>query len=604
MNDDLIDLAAKLQPFSMGLRAPEMLSDLASIASARAVVGRAHSGAGIAANSETISSYVDGFRRSKELAGFRELKYVSLGVGAATKDGWCVLGAPDLLRKTLALAQGQREARRRLRCFQALLSSYWTFPATSPHVPPEALAGWRELRVWLGAEHGRLKLSSEQKPEWFDVLTKYAALLTDEPCKGFGEALLRGDTGPLRHAADELAIPATSWVHEEAVFAHVDAACRLRDAAFELALPDVLPVACGRAGLDIGDAIRNRCVARLTSRYARSASHPEHPGLRDAAIEFIGNPWLRKARWDSLVLDERRQPDDLARDMVDTWLKDQLIADFFELLSVDGKGDSRRVRYWQRYVPYIEDMWFALGSNARFRQDSVFQEFRSRAKGRILTLDKTTSDNNAFVMRMGRYLAVEYGAKGNACFFFEMENLSPALRKTLASGGVRAGITPAQIRTENHLFRLIHMDSSYESWEEKFDSAMHPRIGFVEGRRAATRVVRVPSPAPPAPERPRPLERAATAPVARQVRVDPPIVVPPSGELEIPYLGTFRPVEVGEPSREEWERFMAANTLQVLDNRKKGGALWVVGGTYPAAVSRTLESWGFRHRIGRGWFKE
>ncbi|MEQ5837941.1 EH signature domain-containing protein [Paraburkholderia acidicola] len=56
--------------------------------------------------------------------------------------------------------------------------------------------------------------------------------------------------------------------------------------------------------------------------------------------------------------------DDQAREMVFFWLKERLVADFFELLSVDGINDKRRVAYWLRFVSFVEDMWFALGSSA------------------------------------------------------------------------------------------------------------------------------------------------------------------------------------------------------------------------------------------------
>jgi hypothetical protein len=95
-------------------------------------------------------------------------------------------------------------------------------------------------------------------------------------------------------------------------------------------------------------------------RYARIPSKPEHILLRDAAVAHIGNPWLKKSVWDAFVLDERGNPDDAAREMVYGWLKRRLISDFFELMSADGSGDTRRLNYWLRFEPFVEDMWFAL----------------------------------------------------------------------------------------------------------------------------------------------------------------------------------------------------------------------------------------------------
>jgi hypothetical protein len=101
--------------------------------------------------------------------------------------------------------------------------------------------------------------------------------------------------------------------------------------------------------------------------------------LRDAAVCIVGNPWLRRAKWMRGV-DARGKPDDQSREMVNGWLKRRLITDFFELLSVDGTGDSRRVDYWLRFEPAIEDMWFALGADAQYRRGEQFNDFRNRAK--------------------------------------------------------------------------------------------------------------------------------------------------------------------------------------------------------------------------------
>ncbi|WP_284046778.1 EH signature domain-containing protein [Cupriavidus campinensis] len=89
--------------------------------------------------------------------------------------------------------------------------------------------------------------------------------------------------------------------------------------------------------------------------------------MRDAATSTIGNPWLRRTHWDAYVR-VGDKADDQAREMVFFWLKERLVADFFELLSVDGINDKRRVAYWLRFVPFVEDMWFALGSSASSRR--------------------------------------------------------------------------------------------------------------------------------------------------------------------------------------------------------------------------------------------
>ena len=555
MNAPLNMLRMGLGPFASGLRAPESISDPSDMVRARQQVHREHGGAGIVANSRSIMSAIASFRRAGKVDGFRDLKYVCLGMGAIDPQGWCAIAEDRLRNRVAELVEGQSEMRRRIRCFQALLSSYWTFPINGKQASEEAKAGWRELRSWLRAERERIVKSKEPKPPWLAALTKHIALLTDQPCEKFGAALLRGDPTELSDAMESLAIPSDSWVLEEAVIAQMRAGCALNDEAFKSTLQNLINTGTGRGGVDLGESLRLRCVSLLVSRYAKCPEPPEHMALRDAAVSIVGNPWLRRANWDAWVVDARGKPDDQSREMVNGWLKRRLITDFFELLSVDGTGDSRRVDYWLRFEPAIEDMWFALGSDAQYRRGEQFNDFRNRAKGRLLDLDGTTADNNAFVMRVGRYLLVEFGAKGNAMYVFEWDSLGQPLLDSLTSGTARASIHIRTIRGSKNIERMIHGDSAAQTWEQKFDAYLVPRIGH------------------------RPSDPPRRVVAVRRVREE-----------------AFTQLT--------WDFFARTHGLQVEDNRSKQGARWVLGVEQPNHVAVQLEAWGFRRREPRGWFKE
>ncbi len=547
-------LSHGLKPFSMGLPTVHPLSDLTEIVRARQQVQREHDSAGVAADPRTIMTAIAGFRRTGEVDGFRGLKQVCLGVGVIDAKGWCVLGDGKLRRRVSDLVEEQEELRRRLRCFQALLSSFWTFAANDKSTSEDARIGWMELRSWLRMEFSKHAKSGMPMPQWFETLGRHAELLTNQPCDEFGVDLLKGDSSKLNDAMDGLAIPKTSWVLEEAVLAQMSAAGALADEPFKKAMPKLVPIALGSGGVELGEALRIRCVAELVARYAKCDNRPEDLALRDAAVATIGNPWLRRANWDAWVLDARNRPDNQAREMINGWLKRRLISDFFELLSVDGTGDPRRLDYWLRFEPYIEDMWFALGSEAQYRRGEQFEDFRSRAKGRLLGLEGATADNNAFVMRIGEYLAVEFGAKGNAFFLFKWDAIGTRLMATLTSGKAHAGVSLRSLKSSSN--RLIHRDLALQTWEEKFDEVICPLVG----------------------RRP----------------VDPPKRVGMSRR------GAIRQ----EPSLTGWNSFIKAHELVVEDHRAKGGAMWVIGDTFPLGVSNQLQVWGFKQRAPRGWFKE
>jgi hypothetical protein len=530
-------------------------------------VRRHHASPAERINERTVAMAVAAFIKTGQLSGFRDLKYVCLGAGSIGTNGQCVLAQKHLRVNLLTLAESD-EPRRQLKCFQSLLRSYWSFPLNGVDIPETAREGWTVLRSWLANRQKALDKIVTHKPEWFVTLSRHSNLLTDKPCDRYGPALLCGDGTELDQAIKELAIPTESWVMEEAVFAQMESAYALRDEDFKNALPQLLSIAQGRAGVNVSKPLATRCVALLVIRYSLCASKPEHMELRDSAISVIGNPWLRRASWDAYVCDDSGKPNDASREMVNGWLKRRLICDFFELLSEDGSADTRRLDYWLRFEPLIEDMWFALGVNARDKRSESFGEFRHRAKGRLLYLDQTTADNNAFVMRIGEYLAVEFGAKGNAFYLFRWDTLPRVLTQMLMSGKERAFVSIHSLKSSEKQDRLIHRDrpNAGLSWEQKFDDFICPLIGS------------------------RPQEKPRCFGKVMSVRPAQPMKA-----------------KAAQVSRFNWldfEKLVAKHSLRVIDHRDRSGSLWVKTNDLNAAIADSLKAWGFRYKTGKGWWKE
>lgn len=576
MNNALLALQLGLnKSLSGGIHAGDRWTEPARMARALAQVQREHGGAGIPADPRSITAAASAFSSTGSCETFRDLKYVCLGIGLVNNSGSCLLADSERRSDVLRLAEGQIDSRRRLRCFQALISSYWTFRPNEGATTAAAREGWIELRVWLRKEYEQFQLSKEPKPTWFVSLVRHSNLLSSEPCEAYAAALLRGDTSSLNDAIESLAIPIDSWVLEESVFAQMIAAAALGDRWFTEQLPRLLPLALGKGQVKIGVALRVRSVAKLVSRYAKCKDRPEHIELRDAAVSTIGNPWLRRTNWDSQVVKIGGSPDDMAREMINGWLKRRLIKDFFELLSVDGAGDPRRLDYWLRFEPFIEEMWFAIGSDARNRRDKDFDDFRANAKGRLLDLEDSTADNNAFVMRIGEYLAVEFGATGNAFYLFKWDSLPQTMISTLNSGRARTGISRRWLKDSGKSeFKLNHTDSASRTWEQKFDAQICPLLG----RRPLG------SPRSASSARPRAL------PVRRPV---PPLRV----------VNSTRPAVVAGPSEIEWNSFVKLNKLELRDTRSMGGPLWVLGEHIPRVIAEQLNAWGFRPSVPKGWYK-
>jgi len=545
MNNALALLRTGLsQSFARAAKNPDLWSDVRSMELAKERVIHDHGGAAIKVDSRTLWASIEEFRRLGYAKNFRELKYVCLGVFAMDADGWCLLAEDRLREKVASQVEEQEALHRKLRCFQALLSAYFSFPLGSSERDSKAVAGWTTLRTWLQRQRKLLAAALHHVPPWFEALDRHAELLTGRPCDKFLPDLMRGDASSLEEAMDSLAIDRDSWVMEAAVLARVEASERLDDGKFKTVLPDLLRLALGLAGVKVGERLRIRCVALLVSRYARCSAAPEHPGLRDAAVGVIGNPWLRRPSWDAHVLNASKQPDKRAREMVFGWLKGKLIQDFFELLGAEDSGDTRRLVYWLRFAPFVDDMWFALGPAAQYRNDRLFREFRERAKGRLLDLEGATGDNNAFVMKIGAHVAIEFGSTGNAFFLLRWDTLPQAVSRALTSGKAKDYVALGELKPELKEWKQSHRDApvALKSWEQKFDDELLPRLGV--------------------------------APKAR------PACVP------------------------ELEALLQGRNVTVVDTRVKGGSLRIGPEDELAGVTRQLSAMGMLLRRGRGWIKE
>lgn len=545
MNDALALLRSGLaHSFSQAAKNPNLWSDARSMERAKERVIRDHGGAAIKVDSRTIWASIEDFRRLGRAKSFRELKYVCLGVSAMDANGWCILVEGRLREEVGRQVEEQTAIHRKLRCFQALLASYFSFPLGASKLDPKAVTGWTMLRTWLQSQRKQLAAALEHVPPWFEALGRHSEFLTARPCDKFVPELMRGDASSLEEAMDSLAIDRDSWVMEAAVFAQIEAAEKFDDGRFKAVLPDLLRIAMGEAGVKVGERLRIRCVALLVSRYARCAVMPEHPGLRDAAVGVIGNPWLRRVSWDAHVVNSARQPDKRAREMVFGWLKGRLIQDFFELLGAEDAGDTRRLVYWLRFAPFVDDMWFALGPAAQYRSDRLFKEFRERAKGRLLDLEGASGDNNAFVMRIGAHVAIEFGATGHAFFLLRWDALPAAVSRALTSGKAKDYLALGQLKPEPHEWKQSHRDApvALRSWEQKFDDELLPRLGVA------------------------PKERPACVP--------------------------------------DLEKLLQGRNVVVVDNRAKGGSLRIGPEEELVGVARQLSALGMLPRRGRGWIRE
>lgn len=431
--------------------------------------------------------------------------------------------------------------------------------------------------------------------------------------------------------------------------AYARTVCEGSDREFTAAMPAVLDLVDGRSELKVAQLLSIRATALAVARYSKCLEHPEHPGLRDASLQWIGNPWISTTAWDAHV---QHEP---ARKMVEGWLKRRLIKDFFESLAQDGGADLRRLNYWLKWEPEITDMWFVLGDDARRNRTEAFLAVRKRMVGRERFLDDPNDQNSAFVMRIGPLVVIEFGVTGNACYAFAASDFKTDLdTKTLSVHALKQKICAT---------RLSHM----HRWESRFDYELKKLLQSVPSSKgtmksadkartsAAIPAVKalVPRSAPIAQVTTHPpvTIKAQTPPIAQAhgqaKRVEPeskysvdetgrtaqpvlPLGTAPSPDSELkptplrPAVPTHAPVSAVTTPTTQSKRWVAGHRSlsqvefdliaarcekeQVAwkDHRSKDGALWILmpDRAMHSALALLLDIHGFHYKAGKGfWFE-
>jgi hypothetical protein len=575
--------------FGESFRSPQWGAPVLMTHALRAVKAQFDS-SNVGADPRSIATTLLAFRKTRSLTNFIDLKYACFGVGQRVgREEWSLIEDQTFFDLLLGFVRDLKPWPRRLRkCYQGLMHSYFSYPILDKGAAKGG-DNWLRLRKFL-AEHLGLALSAEPQPTWLRALHEHRNLLADNPCDRYAPQLMNGDFSELVAATGGIGLSTSSWVWQEAIISHTQRVCKLKsDEEFRRHLELLLDLLDGKSDVQLIGNVVVRCLALILIRYVRGKDRPEHPRLRDLAVERIGNPWLKRTAWDAYV------QDDEARKMVDGWLKSRLITDFFALLSEDGAADPRRLNYWLRFVPVIEDMWFALGPHARTTDTSKYRDMRRRMEeGRLHYLDGHQSPyNNAFIMRIASFMVAEFGVTGNATYIYNA--------KDLKLDSMRRRVSIHELKLDNYVARLIHK----VDWEGAFDAWLLPRIEWKPQTRTAGNSRSVDSYLrPPA---------AATVPEPRRSPETPKSAPTMEAAYEVirlvaagtePRLRAPRVTRKSAPTMEAVYEVIREHQLKVDDRRPKKGAFWILQSDADLTVNAKLLKLGFRYKARQGWWKE
>lgn len=341
-----------LQTFRAGLSVTGEWLPARTMGEALAELRERHRDAARAADPRRIAMAVEDYLLTGMVMQRDEIYTLCLGAGLIDADGKCILADRELRERLFTFAETITGRSRRLRAFRNLLHTYWSFPRHDETTPPAAVSGWLALRDWLNERYAAFARHPARKPGWFNALGQHRHLLGEQPCAPYAATSVAGRFETLQHAMDCLHIPRHSWLKIEAVMAQIDAAAALPDDDFDLALPALIELTAGRAGIEVPGTMARRAVAGLVVRYAARRVYQAHPGLFGLAVELLGTPWRDRAGWDALVCDVDGNPSSLAREMVADWLKERLLGEFFG----DGGRPGSRGEMWLRYSVFMQEI--------------------------------------------------------------------------------------------------------------------------------------------------------------------------------------------------------------------------------------------------------
>lgn len=543
---------------------------------------RRHAKAGTSASvPEDLQQHaVRRFWEAQRFDNLKDARLVSFGLCVPSRPaGPCILEDRQRFQAVLdhrtGVDQWVNDPRWYRRCFQGLVRSYFTYDPQAERAPAIGRKNWGDLRDYLN-ERTRSIVDKKANPDWVATAVGHRQVFDEEPCAPYAAAVLNGDTSTVDYLCEQLGVIKASWFLRELVLAQVREATKLGHERFKERIPMLVKL------LEGNRVLRDRGLILMLDKYASVAQPAIDEPLRNAAVEWWGNPWLpsNEMRWGGVV--------PKAREMVAEWLKREFIEAFFTKLAEDGVGDRRRANFWLRYAKSMGNIQFALGARALYSTDRDFVALRQKMKGLYTELKTTDSSNNAFVMTMGSLVAVEFGGMGNAFYGYDERRVLPF---DMSQPVVTTKNAHNSLKHSQRMLWMQHQDGikGWNKWEEMFEATLKKEFDI----RPSIVLQRVPAQAAPPPPHP-------PAPPPVQLRV-------PSRTLPQP---ASRPSPAPAPASDAAGFSIAslaslarARNLTIDDLSQKNGNLWVRTDDSDLYVNKVLLAWSFTYRPGKGWWR-
>jgi len=192
--------------------------------------------------------------------------------------------------------------------------------------------------------------------------------------------------------------------------------------------------------------------------------------LRSSLINYLRDPRIsiNRTNWEGV--------DPKSINIFRQWLSQRDIEFFFEVVSETENFITNvthwryRKKFWEAYLPYIDDTWVVMGSTARrIARNLITRQNRSDAD--FGHLKGAQSNHSVFFIRIKGYDIVEYSHQG-ATRFWRVNNSPLIFRKhTVNVDDFRRNDTTS-------LWKLNHFNSEYYYWQRDLENWFRFNLGI------------------------------------------------------------------------------------------------------------------------------
>ena len=341
----------------------------------------------------------------------RDRNSICWGMGKPTKDNKIPLRENTIFDKVDQFVSNSiRNGNLRRNNFLGLVYSYFDFQEGGTYC---RFHNWLKLRERIGAAVKRYKSRYENMPRrWFTTITKHQSIFDGNASSYVGKLIFDDNKNDLTDIKS-LSLPNKSWLWNESIGSCLSILCRKDDLSFLNAYPKYLQL------IDQMPDFKDKILGTILNHYCNTRYAGEvNEYLKSKAIEFWGYPQIASSRDHWLY-----NVSEITLKRVLNWVARDDLKIFFQLLRDSSEPiDKDRFEFWLSYVGSMTFTRIYLGTHARSNWSIEFKKFREDNEARLGAITDG-GPNDAFVMELGDLVVVEFSKTGNACYFYDRNNM-------------------------------------------------------------------------------------------------------------------------------------------------------------------------------------